>query len=696
MIAIIAEKPSVAQDIARVLGINDKKDGFWEGNGYLVTWAYGHLVSLALPEDYTPANTGNDELPIIPHPFKLVPRKVKTPKRYRTDGTAKKQLAVIKSVFSKCESIIVATDAGREGELIFRYIYKYLKCRKPFSRLWINSLTDTAIQEGFNNLKDGKQYDNLYLAAEARSKADWLLGINASRALCMGSGNTNHSLGRVQTPTLALICKRYNENVNFVAQPYWQAIMNVKKNDSVFQIKGTDLFFIQKEADSLYKNLKTYPLAKVSKVERKATRQEPPLLHDLASLQKIANIQYGFSADKTLETAQKLYERKLITYPRTGSRYIPEDVFKEIPGLIEGLKTYTPFANYARLLSVLKLNTHTVNAKKVTDHHALLITGIRPQRLGEEEKIIYDLVAGRLLESFSRACLKDVTDISICCDDISFSAKGSIVRDKGWRDVFNFTDDENEQKEEYATFPPLEEGDFLSIESHNLVQKSTKPKPLFTEAGLLTAMETAGKEVQDEELRAALKECGIGTPATRAAIIETLFARKYMERHNKTLVPTKKGLVLYNSVKAMRIADAELTGSWEQALLKIEKNPDFFTSFIGGIEVFTKQIVSEIISITQAGNTADKTEYICPRCRLGKVSILQEVAKCNYSKCHFIVFREICGRTLTIEEIDALLTKGKTPLINDFKNKKERTFEAYIVLDKQGKPTFQFPDKNRK
>lgn len=694
MIAIIAEKPSVARDIARVLEVTEKKEGYIQGNGYMITWAYGHLVSLALPEDYGFSNSIG-QLPLIPDPFKLIPRKVKSKNGYRTDSNANKQLKVIKSVFSKCEKIIVATDAGREGELIFRYIYKYLKCRKPFSRLWISSLTDTAVKEGFSKLKEGSDYDNLFLAAEARSKADWLLGINASRALALSSGNGNHSLGRVQTPTLALICKRYNENTGFTPQPFWQAVMHVKKQETVFLVKDKDTYFSQQEAEEFYKKLKEYTQVKVSTVQSKETKQQAPLLHDLTSLQKIANIRFGYSADKTLTLAQSLYERKFITYPRTGSRHIPEDVFEQIPGLINSLFEHKNLGSSARILSIMKLNKNCVDAKKVTDHHALLITGEQPRKLSEEETCVYDLIAGRMLEAFSKPCLKNVTDIEVCCDDIVFTAKGWTIKEKGWKQVFDSLQDEDEKEDstENQLLPLLEEGEYLPVESHNLIRKSTKPKPLYTEAGLLSAMESAGKDIQDKNLKKVLKDCGIGTPATRAAIIETLFTRGYIDRHNKNLVPTKKGIALYNAVKLMRIADAELTASWEEGLLLIESKPEYCNSFMGGIIVHTKQAVSEIISVIQAENSAMETAYVCPKCRLGKVTVYKEVAKCNYSQCRFIIYRDICSKMLSDQEVNDLLLKGKTSLLKGFRNKKGREFEAYIVLDKFCKPVFKFPDK---
>lgn len=690
MIAIIAEKPSVGQDIARVLGVTTKKDGFLEGNGYMVTWAYGHLLNLALPEDYGIDSYNKENLPIIPDPFKLLPRKIRTKKGYQVDGTAKKQLNVIKTVFSKCDSIIVATDAGREGELIFRHIYNYLNCKKPFTRLWISSLTDSAIKNGIANLKDGKEYDSLYLAAEARSKADWLLGINASRALCLCSGEGNNSLGRVQTPTLALICKRYLEHTHFKPETYWQALMNVKKDDIVFQVKGVESYFKKEEAGSLYKNLKTYPLAKVSKVESKEVTQEPPLLHDLTSLQKEANNRFGFSADKTLKIAQSLYEKKLITYPRTGSRYIPDDVFVDIPTLITRLKSYPIFADYAVLLSVMKLNKRSVNKKKVTDHHALLITDQKAVKMVPDEMAIYEMIAGRMLEAFSIPCIKDVTHVEVCCDDIVFKTSGAVIKQQGWKDVLR-QDDPEDEKEDNQPLPVLNEDDYLNIESYNLVQKSTKPKPLYTEASLLTAMETAGKNIEDEEARKAMKECGIGTPATRASIIETLFNREYIERNKKTLIPTKKGLELYKSVKEMRIADVETTGLWEKAMLKIEKEPGYYDTFLQGLHIHVKQVSDEIISVIEVQNMALEAKYICPKCKLGKVTIFSKLAKCNYSKCRFTLYRNILGKTLTDNQTTELIKTGRSPLIKGFIGKSGKAFDAYIVIE-EGKAKFEFPD----
>ena len=677
MITILTEKPRVGRDIARVLGATEKREGYMEGNGYLITWAYGHLVTLAIPEDYGIESYNIQSLPILPNPFMLKPRYCST-KKNEPDLSAKIQLGIIKSVFSKCHSIICATDAGREGELIFRYIYSYLNCKKPFSRLWINSMTDAAIQQGLSNLKPGKDYDNLYLSAEARSKADWIVGINASRALCISTGDQNNSLGRVQTPTLAYICKRYMENKNFQSQPYWQNSITLRKDEQLFAVKSSDSYFDKKEADVIFNRTKAYNEAKVTKVSRKEIKQDAPLLHDLTSLQKEANTKYGFSADKTLGIAQKLYESKVITYPRTGSRYIPDDVFDTIPMLMEHVKDVPEFKNYASRLAGLNLNAKPVNAKKVTDHHALLPTDVVADNLSKEQSQVYHLIVSRMLEAFSGPCIKDVTEVEICCKDIVFVAKGWTIKEKGWREVLGDDTDEN-NKEENQQLPSLNKGDSLPIESYNMVQKSTKAKPLYTDATLLSAMESTGKE--------------IGTPATRAAIIETLFKRGYIERDKKAIIPTQKGISLYGMVKDMQIADAELTAKWEASLAKIEKSPGYYSTFFDDLKNFTSNVVDEIVSIIRAEREYIETPYICPKCRLGKITIYQKLTKCNYSKCNFKLYRTICGIELSNEHIHSLFKTGKTGMIEGFVNKKAKPFNAAILLEKGGKLSFQFKEE---
>lgn len=691
MIAIITEKPGVAQDIARVLGITQKKDGYIQGNGYMVTWAYGHLVTPALPEEYGFEGKKMEDYPFIPEEFKLVPRKVKDAGGYRSDPGAVKQLRVINKVFAACSRTIVATDASREGELIFRYIYRYLKCRKPFSRLWISSLTDKAIKEGFENLKDGAHYHSLFLAAQARSQADWILGLNASRALHIASGQTNNSLGRVQTPVLAMICKRFSDNRLFTPLPYWQNSVLLSAGGVSFRATGTEKYSDRELADRVFNTIKRCTQAKVHKYLEEENKVAPPLLHDLASMQKLANTKYGFSAAKTLSIAQELYENKYISYPRTGSRYIPGDVFEEIPSLIAKLAGYPLFSRYAGKLQAQPLDQRPVDAGKVTDHHALITTGIIPGRLDTGQAAIYELVAGRMLEAFSGNGIDDTVLIEAACGDLILAARKSCARDNGWRDVF--PDKEEIDCEGNDILPTLKEGDILKIESLSLVQKRTKPKPLYTEATLLTAMETAGRDCQDREIKEEIPPYGIGTPATRAAIIETLFRREYICLQGKSLVPTQKGMDLYKQVAGLQIADVRLTGQWEADLMEIEGNPEALHPFNGRIREFAKQVVTEIeATVSQQCNPVE-TSFVCPRCNLGKMALFPKMAKCNYSKCGFILYREIGGKVLNDKAVKSLLLKKRTPIVKGFKSKQGKTFEARVILDGDYKTKFEFPHK---
>lgn len=473
-----------------------------------------------------------------------------------TDIAATKQLKVIDSVFSKCESIIVATDAGREGELIFRWIYAFLDCSKPFRRLWISSLTDEAIQKGMEELKDGTEYDCLYAAADSRAKADWLVGMNASRALAIVSGSSNNSVGRVQTPTLAMICRRYRENRNFVSTPYWQLHITLKKGDSHRRFFHTANFSNRQEAETAYRRISSKSLATITKVTRKRALQQPPLLYDLTALQKDCNMHLDLPAAKTLDIAQSLYEKKLISYPRTGSRYIPHDVMACVPELLERIMAMREFAACARTLDLARLTTRSVDDKKVTDHHALITTGITPKGLSEAETAVYTLIAGRMLEAFSPCCEKEMLLMECRLEEMDFRSKGSSVISLGWRGIFgrkeDREEDESETDEGRAVFA---EGDTIPVSGHGLAQKKTMPRPLYTEATLLTAMETCGKEIADELAREAVKELGIGTPATRAAIITTLLKRDYIARSGKSIVPTEKGLHIYEAVKDMLVAD---------------------------------------------------------------------------------------------------------------------------------------------
>ena len=691
MIALIAEKPSVAKDIARIIGATGRNDGYLSGNGYMVTWAFGHLIQLAMPEAYGVANFRKESLPILPTDFQLIPRQVKAEKGYKADPGVLKQLKVIKEVFDQCDKIIVATDAGREGELIFRYIFHYLNCRKPFVRLWISSLTDKAIREGLDNLQPGGRYDNLYLSAKSRSEADWLIGINATQALSVAAGQGVFSLGRVQTPTLVMICSRYLENKNFVPAKFWQLKAHTASGEISFPAQSTAKWEQQPEAIAALQRVKDAGQLVVKSVERKEASQEPPLLYDLTTLQKEANTKLNFSADKTLSIAQSLYEKKVMSYPRTGSRYISEDVFDEMPERVALLGQYPRFAGYAAGLNGATLNRRSVNDSKVTDHHALIITENLPGELSKDERAIYELVAGRMLEAFSGRCVTDVTTAVLSAGDTDFMVKGAVMKVAGWRAVFSEQDTEDEDN---ATLPPLQEGQCLPLSAVDLLEKQTKPKPLHTESSLLAAMENAGKELEDAELKARLKDAGIGTPATRAAIIETLFVRQYIVREKKNLVPTDKGLAVYKIVKDKKIADVEMTGMWENALAKIEAGGMDADTFRKSIEVYAAQITAELLSV-QLSIANDET-CPCPKCNSGRILFYPKVAKCSNVDCTLTIFRNKCDKQLSDKQIIELVTKRKTGLIKGFKGKNGKAFDASLVLDEQFNVGFSFPKKKEK
>ena len=693
MKAIIAEKPSVAREIAAIVGASKKEDGYLEGNDYLVTWALGHLVGLAMPEAYGFVGFKRENLPIQPQEFILKPRQVKEGKEYKADPGALKQLKVIQSVFNRCDCIIVATDAGREGELIFRYIYSHLNCRKPFDRLWISSLTEKAIRNGLVNLKPGGDYDNLYRSAKARSEADWLVGINSSQALSITAGRGVWSLGRVQTPTLAMICKRFLENKNFTPVPYWQIKVQTGKENFPFAVLSKEKYERKDKAGNVLQLLNESKTLIVQSVVKKEVRQEPPLLYDLTSLQKDMNNKHGFSADKTLSIAQKLYEGKFITYPRTGSRYIPEDMMPEVQSLMTALFGYPGFGFQAAAVHNSELNPRSIDEKKVTDHHALLITGNLPKNLPPDEQIVYDRIAGRMVEAFSKECIKDATTVTLTCDDAVFEVKGSVIKRGGWRKVFN---EREENDDEEGNLPKLAEGEQLTVVQAEVLEKQTKPKPLYTEASLLSSMESCGKEIKNEAEREAIKDCGIGTPATRAAIIETLFSRDYICREKKSLVPTDKGLAVYEAVKEKKIADVAMTGEWESALAKIGSGEMNTSSFHKGIEVYAAQITSELL---EAKVTFDDglTTFPCPKCGTGKMVFYPGVARCDNTECNLAVYRTIASKVLTENQLAELLAKRKTGVIKGFQNTTtHKIFDASLTFDENFKVVFSFADRPKK
>lgn len=689
--AIIAEKPSVAKDIANVLNVRQRHDGYLSGNDYLVTWAFGHLVQLAMPDAYGFTGFRRENLPILPQEFKFIPRQIREGKEYKSDPGVLKQLKVINEVFAQSDRIIVATDAGREGEGIFRYIYNYLGCRKPFVRLWISSLTDRAIREGLEKLKPGSDYDNLYRSAEARAIADWEIGLNATQALSIAAGQGIFSLGRVQTPTLMMICSRYLENRNFTPQTYYQIKITAEKNGIPFSALSEHKYETLPAANTALSAVTATGTVTVAEARCKEVSQEPPLLYDLTSLQKEANSKLGFSAEQTLNIAQSLYERhKVLSYPRTGSRYISDDVFDEIPSRVALLEQYPAFAAYAATLKDAALNRRSVDAGKVTDHHALIITECLPGELSDDERKIYDMVAARLLESFSARCVKDVTTVRFTAGNSDFTTKGTVIKSAGWRAVRG----ERDEEEAAAALPPLQQDETFPLQSAENVEKQTKPRPLHTESSLLSAMESCGKELQEAELRDSLKDIGIGTPATRASIIETLFSRDYVRRDKKNLVPTEKGLAVYNIVKDKKIADVQMTGQWETALSKIESgemNPDTFRK---GIEVYAAQITEELLQVQVS--VTDGEHLPCPKCQSGRILFYPKVAKCSNVDCGLTVFRSKGEKQLTDNQITDLVTKGKTSLIKGFKNKDGKTFDAHVTFDNDFRTVYEFPPRTDK
>ena len=686
---IIAEKPSVARDIARIVGATSKQDGYMDGNGYLVTWAMGHLIALAMPEAYGFSAYKAEDLPIRPNPFQLVVRQVRKDKEYTSDPAALKQLKAIRGCFDRADRIIVATDAGREGELIFRYIYHHLNCHKPFDRLWISSLTDKAIREGLAHLKAGSAYDNLYHSAKARSEADWLVGINASRALSIARRG-GYSLGRVQTPILAMVCRRYIENRDFSSVPYWKLSALIEKEGVSLKTVGKEDYESEASAQTALATLRSQSQLKVESVARKVTHTAPPLLYDLTALQKEANRRHGFSADKTLSIVQSLYEKKITTYPRTGSRYISEDVFEEVPTLLGKIGTALP----------TPLNRHSVDNGKVTDHHAIIPTGETTSGLSTDETTIYQMVVHRFIEAFSpdseeermQAELTDGTNTYIwkACRSISL----------GWKAVQHSTgtNDEKGKEEEEQTLsvlPNLIENEVLPLLSSEITEHKTKPKPLYTEATLLSAMENAGKEVADAESKRAMAECGIGTPATRANIIETLILRDYIRREKKTVVPTEKGLAVYEIVKDKRIANAEMTGSWELTLAAIEAGQMPPEKFAQGINSYVETICEELLALAPQVQKSYPT-YHCPKCSNESVGIYAKIAKCRHEGCDFHIFREICGTFLSEDNIRDLITTGRTPILKGLTSKAGKKFNARLVLGEDHTTAFEFEGKKGK
>lgn len=584
----IAEKPGVARDIASVIGATKRKDGYFEGNGYAVTWTYGHLCSLKEPADYEARwkywNMGT--LPMIPERFGI--------KALDNEG-AVRQLEVIRKLFAQAEEIINCGDAGQEGELIQRWVMQYSKAGKPVKRLWISSLTEEAIKDGFDNLRDGKDFDNLYAAGCARAIGDWLLGINATRLYTIkyGNGKSVLSVGRVQTPTLALVVKRQQEIDNFVPVPYWE--LKTIYRDVEFSLKQ-GRFDKKEDAEALLEEIKDIPFA-IASVKKSDGKETPPKLFDLTSLQVECNKKYSFTAEHTLSVIQSLYEKKLTTYPRVDTTYLPDDIYAKSQEILDGLVPYAKFTASLKGRKLLK-RKQVFDNKKITDHHAIIPTGKFFNNMQPDEKRVYDLVARRFIAVFYPDCQVSNTTVTGEAGKAGFKANGKQILSPGWRELYQNEktvlsgDTKNAQEQ---VLPDFEEGE-SGPHTPSVAEKSTQPPKYYTEATLLRAMETAGKTVEDETLREALKENGIGRPSTRAGIIETLFKRGYVTREKKRIVPTETGKKLIDTIDDELLKSAELTGIWEKKMRDIEKGTYDVSVLMAEIKDMVRTLAAKVKS----------------------------------------------------------------------------------------------------
>ena len=618
MILCIAEKPSVGRDIARVLGATTSRDGYMEGNGYCVSWTFGHLCALLDPNEYNEQWKGwnMSSLPMVPERFGI---------KVTNDKGVQKQFNTIKTLIAQAEMVINCGDAGQEGELIQRWVYQKAGCRVPVKRLWISSLTEDAIREGFQKLKDQSEYQHLYEAGLMRAIGDWLLGMNATRAYTLrfakGVGKDRQvlSIGRVQTPTLALIVKRQQEIEHFVPRTYWE--LKTLYRDTLFSAQlpaEEDEYAITslEQGQKLVDSIKDLPL-EITSVEKKKGMEYAPRLFDLTSLQVECNKRYGMTADDTLKVIQSLYEKHVTTYPRVDTTFLSDDIYPKVPATLRGIQDYFP--QVAPLLPLkadggkgagsLPKSKKVFDNSKVTDHHAIIPTGQRPDNLTDLERKVYNMVALRFIAAFYPPCQVANTTVLACAGDISFKVTGREVLEQGWREVFakEKTDDETEEQKVLPSFRKGESGPH----EPQLQEKTTTPPKYYTEATLLRAMETAGKTVEDEELRDAMKENGIGRPSTRAAIIEKLFQRKYIVREKKNIKATEVGINLIHTIISPLLKSAELTGRWEQKLRAIERGDYTAKLFLDELKQMTSEVVHEV--------KADKSGMRCPVCGRGTI-----------------------------------------------------------------------------
>ncbi|HBB29792.1 MAG TPA: DNA topoisomerase III, partial [Clostridiales bacterium] len=695
---IITEKPSVAKDIANVLGINKRGNGYMAGNGYTVTWCVGHLVQLAMPEEYdSKFKTWNmNTLPIFPTKFKYV-----------INESTKEQYDIVKRLMNNedVDEIICATDAGREGQLIFGYVYITAECKKPVKRLWISSMTDEAIKEGFNSLRDNKDYYLLYQSAKSRSEADWLVGINATRLFSV-KYNQKLTIGRVQTPTLAMIVQRQHEIDNFVPEPFFEISANCGSFTATWYNEDGTRIKDKEKAEEIIKKCENKE-GLITKVTKKKATTERPLLYDLTELQRDGNKKYGYTAEQTLEAAQNLYEKyKLTTYPRTDSRYLSNDMKPKLNGLLLNIKQgYKEAESCINKVLSQKINTdkRVIDDKKITDHHAIIVTdnirNLERIKLPEKERNILKLVITRFIVALDKKQEYEQTDIELVIENENFKARGKKITVPGWKETEDIllgkavnTDEEDEKEITKA----VKKNDKVNVEELKLLEKKTSSPKLYNEATLLTAMETAGKQIEDEELRDNMKSIGLGTPATRAGIIEKLVSVGYIKRNKKNLVPTENGIKLIELVPE-KLKKPDLTGEWEQSLNKITSGDEKSQNFIVNIKKYVYDIINEgkrsnLANVSFTGNNLYNSNKevigICPKC--GQSIFESEKGfYCsgfrNYPKCNFGIWKSDKvfvenNINLTREMAKELIENGKT---NDFSIKLEDGSEKNISINMQ-------------
>ena len=669
----IAEKPSVAREIASVLGANAKHDGYYEGNGYAVTYTFGHLCTLKEPNDYKPHWKSWDlnNLPMLPEKFET--------KVVQNSGI-EKQFKIIKSLFDKAELVINCGDAGQEGELIQRWVMNEANYKGEVQRLWISSLTTEAIKEGFENLKPSANYDNLFYAGFSRAIGDWLLGMNATRLYTVKHGGYKQvlSIGRVQTPTLAMVVDRFKEIENFKPQPYWE--LQTLYRETLFSYEE-GRFLNKEDGQTLANKVKESEFEIVS-IDKKNGNEFAPKLFDLTGLQVYCNTKFGFSADETLKIAQSLYEQKVVTYPRVDTTFLPSDIYPKVPGILQKLSNYSTLTQPI-LEKKIKKSPKVFNDKKVTDHHAIIPTGVEIN-LPYNQQQVYDIIVKRFIAVFYDDCLVANTTVIGKAAEVLFKTTGKEILKKGFRVVF---EDPNAKEKEADILPTFVVGEKGPHEP-SFLEKETKPPNQFTEATLLRAMETAGKQVDDEDLRELMKENGIGRPSTRANIIETLFKRQYIVRNKKQVLPTPTGIQLIETIQNELIKSAELTGSWEKQLKDIEKGTFTAGAFIKNMKRMVEALVTEVRSetrhanISHAGNVQKEAIKVekkkaagilaeaCPKCKKGNLIKGKSAYGCSEYKtgCDFVLPYTFYGKKISESQYLRLVQKGSTVNIKGFKS----------------------------